>query len=90
LKVLVSSNYTGTGNPWAAGVTWTDLTASAAFATIPSTGYVSGFTNSGNISLNSYSGTVYVAFKYEGADPTGTTNDKTTTWQIDNIFVVGN
>lgn len=90
LKVLISTNYTGTGNPWAAGVTWTDLSAGATFATIPSSGYVSGFTSSGNISLNSYSGTVYVAFKYEGADPSGTASDKTTTWQIDNIYVVGN
>ncbi len=90
LKVLVSSNYTGTGNPWAAGVTWTDLTSSATLATIPASGYVSGFTPSGNVSLNSYSGTVYVAFKYEGADPAGTASDKTTTWQIDNILVTGN
>ena len=90
LKVLVSSNYTGTGNPWAAGVTWTDLTSSATLATIPASGYASGFTPSGNISLNSYSGTVYVAFKYEGADPAGTASDKTTTWQIDNILVTGN
>jgi hypothetical protein len=90
LKVMVSTNYTGTGNPWAAGVNWTDLSGSATFSTIPSSGYATGFTNSGNISLNSYSGTVYIAFKYEGADPTGTASDKTTTWQIDNIYVVGN
>jgi hypothetical protein len=90
LKVLVSSNFTGTGNPWAAGVTWTDITAGATLCTIPSSGYFSGFTPSGNISLNSYSGTIYIAFKYEGADPTGTASDKTTTWQIDNILVTGN
>jgi len=90
LKVLVSSNYTGTGNPWAGGVTWTDITSSATLCTIPASGYFSGFTPSGNISLNSYSGTVYVAFKYEGADPAGTASDKTTTWQVDNILVVGN
>ena len=32
LKVLVSTNYTGTGNPWAAGVIWTDLTAQCALS----------------------------------------------------------
>jgi hypothetical protein len=90
LKVLVSSNFTGTGNPWATGVTWTDITAGATLCTIPSSGYFSGFTPSGNVSLNSYSGTIYIAFKYEGADPTGTGSDKTTTWQVDNILVTGN
>ena len=90
LKVFVSSNFTGAGNPWAAGVSWTDITASATLCPIPATGFFTGFTPSGNISLNSYSGTIYVAFKYEGADPAGTANDKTTTWQIDNILVTGN
>jgi len=90
LKVLVSTNYTGTGNPWAAGVTWTDITSSATLSAGLAGGYPTNFTQSGNISLNSYSGTIYVAFKYEGADPTGTTSDKTTTWQIDNVKIVGN
>ncbi len=90
LKVLVSTNYTGTGNPWAAGVTWTDITNSATLSAGLASGYPTNFTQSGNISLNSYSGTIYVAFKYEGADPTGTTSDKTTTWQIDNVKIVGN
>jgi Family of unknown function (DUF5689)/Domain of unknown function (DUF5017) len=89
LKVLVSTNYTGTGNPWAAGVTWTDLTSQATLSPGLSSGYPTDFTNSGNINLNSYSGTIYVAFKYEGADPSGSGSDKTTTWQIDNIKVSG-
>ena len=87
LKVLVSSNYTGTGNPWAASVTWTALPAT--FSAGSATGYPTTFTSSGDVSLNSYSGTIYVAFKYEGADVTGT-GDKTTTWQLDNIKVSGN
>lgn len=90
LKVLVSTNYTGTGNPWAAGVTWTDITSQAALSPGLASGYPTNFTPSGNISLNSYTGTIYVAFKYEGADPAGTTSDKTSTWQIDNVKVVGN
>jgi len=87
LKVLVSSNYTGAGNPWATGVTWSELTA--AFSPGSAAGFPATFTSSGDVSLNSYSGTIYVAFKYEGADPTGA-GDKTTTWQLDNIKVSGN
>lgn len=90
LKVLVSSNYTGTGNPWAATVTWTDITSLATLSPGLPSGYPSSFTQSGNVSLNSYSGTVYIAFKYEGGDPSGTASDKTTTWQVDNIKVTGN
>ena len=88
LKVLVSSNYTGMGNPWATGVTWTELAAS--FSAGSATGYPATFTSSGDVSLNSFSGTIYVAFKYEGADPAGSASDKTTTWQLDNIKVSGN
>ena len=88
LKVLVSSNYTGMGNPWAAGVIWTELAASLSAGS--ATGYPATFTSSGDVSLNSYSGTIYVAFKYEGADPAGSASDKTTTWQLDNIKVSGN
>jgi hypothetical protein len=90
LKVLVSTNYTGTGNPWAAGVTWTDITSSATLSPGQASGYPTNFTASGNINLNAYTGTIYVAFKYEGADPTGTATDKTTTWQLDNVKIVGN
>ncbi|MFZ1529109.1 MAG: DUF5689 domain-containing protein [Ferruginibacter sp.] len=90
LKVLVSSNYTGTGNPWAAGVTWTDITSQATLSPGLTSGYPSSFTNSGNVSLNAFSGTVYIAFKYEGQDPSGTASDKTTTWQVDNITVTAN
>ncbi|MBX2887186.1 MAG: choice-of-anchor J domain-containing protein [Ferruginibacter sp.] len=87
LKVLISTDFTGTGNPWAA--TWTDLSSQAAFSPGAATTYPTSFTNSGNISIAGYSGTVYIAFKYEGADPTGTDNDRTSTWQIDNIQVIG-
>lgn len=90
LKVLVSSNYTGTGNPWDAAVTWTDITSSATLSPGTASGYPPSFTPSGNVSLNAFSGTIYIAFKYEGADPSGAGSDKTTTWQIDNINVAGN
>ncbi|HEX2684572.1 MAG TPA: DUF5689 domain-containing protein [Ferruginibacter sp.] len=90
LKVLVSTNYTGTGNPWAAGVTWTDLTSQATLSPGSTTStFPSSFTNSGNISLNAFSGTIYVAFRYEGADPSGTASDKTSAWEVDEIKVTG-
>jgi hypothetical protein len=90
LKVLVSTNYTGTGNPWAAGVVWTDLTSQATLSPGSTTAtFPSGFTNSGNINLNAYTGTIYVAFRYEGADPAGTASDKTSAWEVDDIKVTG-
>ncbi len=90
LKVLVSTNYTGTGNPWAAGVVWTDLTAQATLSPGSTTSsFPSGFTNSGNINLNSYTGTIYVAFRYEGADPSGTASDKTSAWEVDDVKITG-
>ena len=89
LKVLVSTNFTGTGNPWDAAVTWTDITASTALSPGLATGYPTNFTSSGDVSLNAYTGTIYIAFKYEGSDPSGTASDKTTTWQLDNIKVSG-
>ena len=90
LKVLVSTNYTGTGNPWAAGVVWNDMTSQAILSpgSITSS-FPSSFTNSGNISLNAYTGTIYVAFRYEGADPAGTASDKTSAWEVDDIKVTG-
>jgi Family of unknown function (DUF5689)/Domain of unknown function (DUF5017) len=90
LKVLISTNYTGTGNPWAAGVTWTDITSQATLSPGSTTSsFPSSFTNSGNINLNAYTGTIYVAFRYEGADPSGTANDKTSAWEVDEIKVTG-
>ena len=89
LKVLLSTNYTGTGNPWAA--TWTDVTAQATLSPGSTTStFPAAFTNSGNINLSSYTGTIYVAFKYEGADPAGTASDKTSAWEVDDVRIIGN
>ncbi len=85
LKVYYSTNYSGSGNPSAA--TWTELTATIASGT--TTGYATTWTNSGNVSLGSVNGTaVYIGFKYEGADPASGTK-KTTTYQVDDVKVVG-
>jgi hypothetical protein len=93
LKVLVSSNYSGTGNPWAAGVTWTDISSSATFSPGSTTSnYPTSYTPSGAINLSTYSGTVYIAFRYEGTDAAATTTvagDKTSAWEIDNVRVLG-
>ena len=90
LKVLVSTNFTGTGNPWAAGVTWTDITTQATLSPGSTTSnFPSSYTASGSIDLSSYTGTVYIAFRYEGADPSGTATDKTSAWEIDNVRILG-
>jgi len=89
LKLLISTDYSGTGNPWASGVNWTDISSSSSFSPGLPSGYPPSFTPSGNVDLSSYSGTVYIAFKYEGADPSGSSSDKTTTWQVDKIKVTG-
>jgi hypothetical protein len=90
LKVLISTNYSGTGNPWAAGVNWTDITSQISLSPGSTTSnFPSSYTPSGTFSLSGYSGTVYIAFRYEGSDPTGTASDQTSAWEIDNIRVLG-
>lgn len=90
MKVLVSTNYTGVGDPWATGVNWTDISSQVALSPGSTTSsFPSSFTASGNVNLSSYSGTIYVAFRYEGSDPTGTNNDKTSAWEVDDILITG-
>ena len=90
LKILVSTDYPGTGNPWTVG-TWTDITSQATLSPGSLTGnFPTSYTNSGNINLSSYTGTIYVAFRYEGADNTGTATDKTSAWEVDNVKIIGN
>jgi len=82
IVVLVSKNYSGSGSPYAAGVTWTTITG----ATLSAGNYV--YANSGNLSLNSFVGTgnntVYVAFKYTSSTAAAST------WEIDNVKITGN
>ncbi|HRW62469.1 MAG TPA: choice-of-anchor J domain-containing protein [Bacteroidales bacterium] len=80
LTVLISDDYTGTGDPNSA--TWVNLNPD--LSTGNTSGYASSFTESGDISLNSYcGGTVYIAFKYSGGD-----GGITTTMQIDDVNVI--
>lgn len=77
-KTYISTNYNpASGDPTTA--TWTELQAT--YPPAQATGY-SSFLSSGNIDLSSYTGIVYIAWKYEG----GTTN-KTGTWELDDVFV---
>lgn len=83
LELFASTDYTGSVIPGAS--TWTKLS----FTLPPSTasGY-SGFISSGKVDLSAFIGsTVYIAWVYKGADPSGTNNDNTTTWGIDNINI---
>jgi endonuclease I len=81
LTVLISTNYSGTGNP--ALSTWNNLNPVLASGT--SSGYATNFTESGVIDISSYCGnTIFIAYKYVGGDPS-----KTTTMQIDNISLNG-
>ena len=79
LEVLISTNYSNN----LSSATWTKLDADLANGT--STGYASSFTDSGEIDLNSFSGNIRIAFKYSGGDPT-----LTTTYQVDEIKILGN
>ena len=79
LEVLISSNYSNN----LSSATWTKLDADLANGT--SMGYASSFTDSGEIDLNSFSGNIRIAFKYSGGDPT-----LTTTYQVDEIKILGN
>lgn len=83
MKLYVSTDYAGSSTPWTS--TWSEKS----FTLPPSTqGTYSQFVSSGRIDLSSYKGgQVYLAWVYTGADPAGTTSDKTTTWEVDNVLV---
>jgi hypothetical protein len=83
LELFVSSDYTESATPWTS--TWTKHTF-----TLPpsSTSGYSPFVSSGKVDLSSYNGkTIFIAWVYTGADPAGTTSDKTTTWEVDNVLI---
>jgi len=85
LKAFVSTDYNGSNTPSTA--TWTQLPATISSGHTTST--FGPFVSSGVLPLTSYAGqTIYIGFRYDGADPTGTVNDKTTTIEIDDITVL--
>ncbi|UOR06622.1 choice-of-anchor J domain-containing protein [Hymenobacter aerilatus] len=74
LKLRVSTNYSGTGNPLATGVTWTDLDVS--FPAIGS----DAWTQTAGVDLSEYkSQTTYVAFVYTSSD------EESARWTLDDI-----
>ncbi|MGB0896427.1 MAG: DUF5689 domain-containing protein [Flavobacteriaceae bacterium] len=75
LEVFMSTNYSGSGDPYATGVTWTALSAN-----LSSGGW--NWTDSGNIDLSSANGgDVYIAFKFTS------TASASATWEVDNVLV---
>lgn len=77
LEVLISTDYSGTGDPTSS--TWENLNPT--LSTGNSGGYASSWVESGDINLEDYTGgNVYIAFKYTGGD-----GDITTTMQIDDV-----
>lgn len=86
LQIMVSTNYDGGNQPWKAK--WTAVKAVIAKGSVNST--AANYTPSGSINLNAFNGNVYIAFKYEGNDLPSLLNKRTTTFQIDNVKVVGN
>lgn len=83
LKVLISTNYDGVSANLNA-FTWTDITAQAGVTQRSTNGFMNSFAASERIDLSTYTGTVYIAFVYEGASTGVTTNV-----QIDNVEVRG-
>ena len=86
LQVYASTNYDGSNSPWKAK--WTLLKATIAKGSVSSV--AGSWIASGNLSLSGYTGTVYIAFRYDGADPSRSIDKRTTSFQIDNIRIAGN
>ena len=86
LQVYISTNYDGGNTPGKAK--WVVLKANISKGS--GLGLATDWASSGNISLSGYSGAVYIAFKYEGADPVSVADKRTTSFQVDNVRIVGN
>ena len=80
LEVFISTDFNGNN---LGSATWDKLDAKIAEGS--NSGYASSFTSSGDIDISSYNGKVRIGFKYSGGDPS-----KTTTYQVDEIKILGN
>lgn len=79
LQILVSEDFTS--DPTTA--TWKDITSNFYLPQEPTGGYAADWSIAGLADMSGYEGKVYIAFKYTGSG----TGGKTTTYQIDNMFV---
>jgi hypothetical protein len=86
LQVLVSTNYDGGNTPWKAK--WTPLKAIISKGTVSAV--AAKWVSSGDIGLSGFSGNIFLAFRYEGADPANSNDARTTRFQLDNIRIRGN
>lgn len=79
LKLLVSTNFVGYGNPNDA--TWIDISNTVTWD--PNTS-AWGFSNTGDIDLSQFSGqNIYIGFQYTGTATAGST------WELDDIIITG-
>jgi len=83
VKVLISTDYNGVSTS-PQNFNWTDITADVALTDNNPSGFMSNFSTSKSFDLSSYTGTVHVAFLYEGVSGGVTTNI-----QIDNLQFFG-
>ncbi|MBI9067957.1 MAG: endonuclease [Salinivirgaceae bacterium] len=82
-SVLISQNFDGANVGTA---TWEDITSNFTIPTTPTSGYGT-MGAAGAMSLDSYTGSIYIAFKYNG-DDSGSTGE-VTTYQVDNVLIEG-
>lgn len=79
LSVLISSDYSGTGDP--SGATWTEL--SVTLSDHVGDGYANGFTGSGLVDLSARTGTGHIAYHYvQSATPLVEGE-----WQVDDVLL---
>ena len=86
LQAMVSTNYDGSSNP--AKAKWTLLPAVMAKGS--TSGFAPQWLFSNNLDLSKFKGNVYIAFRYEGNDPSAAIGKLTTSFRLDNIIVQGN
>ena len=79
LRVMISADFSGTFTPAdITAATWTDITSDFSFSTTSFT-----WVQSGEFSLESYAGNIYIAFVYESSTTAAAT------WEVDNFKVTG-
>lgn len=86
LQAMVSTNYDGGNHP--ARAKWTLLPAVMAKGSF--SGFAPQWVFSNNLDLSKFKGNIYIAFRYEGNDPSVAIGKLTTSFRLDNNMVQGN